>query len=91
MLVRNMRDERTDWVAALGEIRIRYGNIRYDTGRWREALNASVLFAPLVEEHVAYDQVLDPEGVVKLMASRSFIAALDAMSSTTPSGSRTWS
>jgi SAM-dependent methyltransferase len=76
-LVWNMRDERTDWVAALGEIRRRYGDIRYDTGRWREALNASDLFAPLVEEHFAYDQVLDPEGVVELMASRSFIAALD--------------
>jgi SAM-dependent methyltransferase len=37
----------------------------------------SDLFAPLVEEHFAYDQVLDPEGVVELMASRSFIAALD--------------
>lgn len=76
-LIWNMRDERMDWVAALGDIRRRYGDIRYDTGLWRKAFEASNRFMPLVEEHFAYDQVLDPEGVVELMASRSFIAALD--------------
>ena len=77
-LIWNMRDERTDWVARLGDIRRRYGDIRYDTGHWREAFESSDRFTPLVEEHFAYDQVLDPEGIVELMASRSFIAALDA-------------
>jgi len=76
-LIWNMRDERTSWVARLGDIRRRYGDIRYDTGLWREGFTLTDRFTPLVLRHFAYEQVLDPEGVVELMASRSFIAALD--------------
>lgn len=76
-LIWNMRDERTAWVASLGDIRRRYGDIRYDSGLWREEFGASDSFTPLVERQFSHDQVLDPDGVVELMASRSFIAALD--------------
>ncbi|MDQ4068651.1 MAG: methyltransferase domain-containing protein [Actinomycetota bacterium] len=75
-LIWNMRDERTDWVARLGDIRRRYGDIRYDTGKWRRPLASSGLFGDLVERQFWHEQVLDPTGVVELMASRSFIAAL---------------
>ena len=75
-LIWNMRDERHDWVAALGDIRRRYGDIRYDSGAWRRPVESSELFGPLVEQRFDYQHVLDPEGVVELMASTSFIAAL---------------
>jgi SAM-dependent methyltransferase len=75
-LVWNMRDESHDWVARLGDIRRRYGDIRYDSGQWQQAF-ASSGFAPLVERRFRFEQVLEPEGVVELMQSRSFIAALD--------------
>lgn len=71
-----MRDERHDWVARLGDIRRRYGEIRYDSGAWRGSVESSELFEPLVEQRFAYQHVLEPEGVVELMASTSFIAAL---------------
>ncbi len=77
-LIWNMRDERQDWVASFGEIRRRYGDIRYDSGRWRDALAASPLLQPLVEQRFSHQQALDSEGVVESMASRSVIAALDA-------------
>ncbi len=76
-LIWNMRDERADWAARLGDIRRRFGDIRYDTGAWRHAIEANPLFQPLVERQFWHEQVLEPEGVVELMASRSFIAALD--------------
>lgn len=75
-LIWNMRDEGEDWVARLGDIRRRYGDIAYDSGQWRVAVEASALFGPLVEAQFAHQHVLEPEGVVELMASRSFIAAL---------------
>lgn len=75
-LIWNMRDERQDWVARLGDIRRRYGEIRYESGAWRARVESSALFGPLVERRFAYEHVLEPEGVVELMASTSFIAAL---------------
>ena len=75
-LIWNMRDERHDWVARLGDIRRRYGDIRYGSGAWRGPVESSELFGPLLEQRFAYQHVLDPEGVVELMASTSFIAAL---------------
>lgn len=75
-LIWNMRDERHDWVARLGDIRRRYGDIRYDSGVWRQALESSGLFGPLIAQRFDYHHGLTPEGVVELMASTSFIAAL---------------
>ncbi len=75
-LIWNMRDERTDWIARLGDIRRRYGDIRYDTGQWRHPVESSTLFENRLERQFQHEQVLDPTGVVELMASRSFIAAL---------------
>jgi hypothetical protein len=71
-----MRDERLRWVAGLGEIRRRYGDIAYDSGLWRHPFKSNPQFGPLEERQFSYEQVLDVEGVVELMASRSFIAAL---------------
>jgi SAM-dependent methyltransferase len=75
-LIWNLRDEHHDWVARLGDVRRRYGDIRYDSGEWRDAIERSPWFGSLGERQFAYEQVLEPEGVVELMASRSFIAAL---------------
>ncbi len=75
-LIWNMRDERHDWVARLGAIRRRYGEIRYDTGEWRHPVESSPRFGELVARQYPHEHVLDPAGVVELMASRSFIAAL---------------
>lgn len=58
-LIWNMRDERHDWVARLGDIRRRYGDIRYDSGMWRGPLEASPLFAPLVGRNFSYQHVPD--------------------------------
>jgi SAM-dependent methyltransferase len=75
-LIWNLRDEHHDWVARLGDVRRRYGDIRYAAGEWRDAIERSAQFGALHARQFGYQQVLEPDGVVELMASRSFIAAL---------------
>jgi SAM-dependent methyltransferase len=54
----------------------RSGTPTHTTGRWRQALEGTDLFAPDGEHHVPFDQVLDEEGLVERVASISFIATL---------------
>ncbi|MDQ3851064.1 MAG: methyltransferase domain-containing protein [Actinomycetota bacterium] len=46
------------------------------SGRWRDALDCSPLFAATAEQRVGFAQVLDAAGLVDRVASISFVAAL---------------
>jgi SAM-dependent methyltransferase len=49
----------------------------HTTGDWREAFDASTLFAPLDARTFANAQLLDGDGLVDRFGSVSFVAALD--------------
>jgi SAM-dependent methyltransferase len=77
-LVWNIRDESEPWVAELTEIIDRYesGAPRERTGEWRTAFSASSLFGTLNRLRFRHQQALDREGLVRRVASMSFIAIL---------------
>jgi SAM-dependent methyltransferase len=76
-LIWNVRDERVDWVRALGalfEVHER-GEPRFRDGRWRLAF-ASSAFVPLEERVFEHVQLASPETIVDRVVSISFVAAL---------------
>lgn len=74
-LVWNMRDESIPWARKLTEIIGSEG----DDYEWLYdgALPASPLFAPLQREDFGFWQTLDADGLLGLVRSRSYVAALD--------------
>jgi len=77
-LLWNVKDEKEDWVAQLGEIIEGHRGTapRYVSGAWRAAFEKTDLFTPLAAEHFSHVHEVDAEGVVDRLLSISFIAAL---------------
>ena len=77
-LLWNVRDRSVDWVVRLAELTEPYrGDVpTYRDGRWREAFEATSLFAPLVERQYPYDHAIDADTMVERMSSISWIASL---------------
>ena len=77
-LIWNVRDRRAPWVAAFDAIVDAVDPDRPDhqTGKWRVALERTVLFGPLAERDVEYAQQLAPAEIVDRAATVSSIASL---------------
>jgi SAM-dependent methyltransferase len=71
-LLWNIRDEREDWVAALGQTMHRHGE--EDDGD--PAPTVGPPFAPLQRRDVAWEYQVSPAALVDLVASRSYVITL---------------
>jgi SAM-dependent methyltransferase len=78
VLIWNVRDEETTWVAGLTALMKPYedGAPRFKSGAWRAAVEGAPGFGPLQERQFPYRHTLPVERVVDRFASISFIGAL---------------
>lgn len=78
-LIWNVRDESVPWVADLTRIIEPYrGDApRYQSGRWRQAFDATSMFEPLREHSFSHAHNGDRAMVRDRMGSVSFVASLD--------------
>ena len=80
-LIWNVRDRRVPWVAAFDALVDEVDPDRPDhrTGRWRAALERTMLFGPLAQRDVEHAQTLRPAEIVDRAGSVSSISALPAV------------
>jgi SAM-dependent methyltransferase len=74
-LVWNSRDDRDPWMARLSAI---IGNETIEETDVVPVLDASELFGPVETKSFVFEQVLDREGLLDLVLSRSYLAKLPA-------------
>lgn len=72
-LVWNSRDDRDPWMARLSEI---IGNESIEESDVVPVLDASGLFGPVSTAQFSFSQVLDRDGLLDLVLSRSYLAKL---------------
>jgi SAM-dependent methyltransferase len=72
-LVWNSRDDRDPWMARLSEI---IGNETVEETDVAPVLQESGLFGPVERAQFTFDQMLDREGLLDLVLSRSYVAKL---------------
>jgi SAM-dependent methyltransferase len=77
-LIWNTFDTSVGWVAALQALVAahRRGEPQYGRSGWREAIDASGLFGPVVERIFGMSQMLDEQGLLDRIGSTSYIATL---------------
>ncbi len=76
-LVWNIRDERVPWVAELGDLLESAGRERPDNAASHSTVAATGAFSAQESLEVPWQHALDVEGLVDLVASRSFVILLD--------------
>lgn len=76
-LMWNIRDERVPWVAELGNLLAASGRVRPDNAATHRTGTAAGLFSPQEAIEVEWEHALDAQGLVDLVASRSFVILLE--------------